>query len=864
MLCCVTFFGNYLGANGASTSFQPSRMQSSRDIYRSFGERHTKEHFPTLQHLSDALLHQLKVLSIGSETVGEENIPAVRDIGHPFMSCTPYLEYDALKLSLAEKIGDSFESHLSYTSATDNQICFVVFVRDTSSLHVFMDSLKANELSLFVPVPDVLKLDYSVLRALDWITEQVQETSSHPTIKEDQQRSASSKHPILDDIAKGEPIELSIIFRPSWSPASQEETVSKWFESLLQKTESAKRQLSSEKSHWNSFVWTSESLNDNGHDVEDHLVSHHSGHLLQESENFSSIQEGIEKISTYNDNFGFGATTILKKNLGGSFKIEGSDIRKKWANLQETFLGLHSDEEKSSNTTEGVSTTEDKCDYAGISVTHRKNNVILIFGTDFFKHTNRSAACLANIVVLLCADKGVSRMALSQSPKILNNVARKITQSAGATTEPYSNAGLNGTGVVVGLSDTGIDENSCYFSDIKGFIPRSKASTPFTDLGYRKIVQYVDFSGSGGDDSGGHGTHVAGSIAGYSQSSGNLYKGMASGSKIAFFDIAGEFSYGLSLPDDLAVTLFPPAYSAGARLHSNSWGGGYFYDAYCTEVDQYLYQHSDFLILFAAGNSGDYGSGFVIAPGLSKNALTVGATVNALDSYGDMAYFSSTGPTFDGRVKPDIVAPGYSVTSAYATQESYSYTSCDTISKAGTSMATPVVAGTAALMIQYFKDPKFWVTYCNPAYPLCKNGAFSPLGPTVKALLLHSAVAMNIGSTVLPDMTQGYGRVDLLNVLPLVKYSKSPYTLFLDQATLKPLTEFSYKVAVRTATQPLKVTISWFDPPNAEFAARVLIHDLDLLLVSPSGIIFYGNGGVGVRDEINNVRKLYHTGQHLS
>ena len=155
-------------------------------------------------------------------------------------------------------------------------------------------------------------------------------------------------------------------------------------------------------------------------------------------------------------------------------------------------------------------------------------------------------------------------------------------------------------------------------------------------------------------------------------------------------------------------------------------------------------------------------------------------------------------------------------------------------------------------MIQYFKDPKFWVTYCNPAYVLCSNGAFSPLGPTVKALLMHSAVAMDRGPA--PDVYQGYGRVDLLNILPLATYSKSPYTLFLDQTTITPLTEFTYKVAVKSTLQPLKVTISWFDPPNTEFAARVLVHDLDLLLVSPSGKIFYGNGGINVRDELNNVR----------
>ena len=446
-------------------------------------------------------------------------------------------------------------------------------------------------------------------------------------------------------------------------------------------------------------------------------------------------------------------------------------------------------------------------------------------------------------------------MSLSNPPRILNDVARRITQSAGTTNEPYSIAGLNGTGIVVGIADTGIDEKSCYFRDSKGFVPRSSALTPYTDLGRRKIVQYISF-GSGGDDASGHGTHVAGSVAGYSTGYGNEFKGMASGSKLAFFDIEPAYTGRLVLPNDLAKSMFPPAYSAGARLHSNSWGGGYFYNAFCIEVDEYLYQHSDFLVLFAAGNSGNYGAVTILAPGLSKNALTIGASVNSISDMGSMAYFSSIGPTFDGRIKPDITAPGFSVTSAEATSETYNYESCTTTSKAGTSMATPVVAGTAALVLQYFKDPKFWIAYCNPAYSLCSNGAFSPLGPTVKALLMHSGVAMDRGST--PDMYQGYGRVDLLNILPLVTYSISPYTLFVDEAILTPLTELTYKVTVRSLLQPLKITVSWFDPPNTEFAARVLVHDLDLLLISPSGDVFYGNGGTNVRDELNNVSNCEH------
>ena len=838
--------------HGVSASSWQSSLQASRDIYLSFGERHSREHFPTTEHLSDALVHQLEVLSLRVEGAGIIDEAAIRNVGHPFMSCAPYFEYDALILRLAESVGDSFETHLSYASTIENQICFVVFVRDTAALRVYLKSLRASEVSLFVPVPDILKVDYSVLRALDWMIEKGQEASDRLRImtsdQRDRQRSALMAHPILGDISKGDPIELSIIYRPSWSPVSQEEALSNWLENLLENVEKTGRTLSDRTRHWDSFLWTAAKTNKRYHDrEEDNVGSMHGSHILTVSENWSSIYERVRNLAFYDDIDSM--MTMSDKKLSSTNEKKGCQIRERWAVLRQSFMELHADTVK---TEEGDTkgTIQDRCGYAGITVSHRRDNVNLMFGPDFFTDAKRSAACLANIVVLLSADKGVSRMALSKPPQVLNDVARPITQSSG-TTEPYSIAGLNGTGIVVGIADTGIDEMSCFFSDDKGLVPRSSMLAPLTDHGYRKVIQYVNFSGSEGDDTAGHGTHVSGSVAGYSEFFGNTYKGMAPGSKIAFFDIGPGWAAPLKIPPDLK-TMFPSAYSAGARLHSNSWGGGYFYNAYCIEVDEYLYQHSDFLVLFAAGNDGEYGPGTIGAPGLSKNALTVGASVNSFTNMGSMAYFSSIGPAFDDRIKPDITAPGHAIQSARATNEYYSYASCDKTTKSGTSMATPIVAGTAALVMQYFKDPKFWVTYCNPAYLLCSNGAFSPLGPTVKALLMHSGVAMDRGPA--PDVYQGYGRVDLLNILPLATYSKSPYTLFLDQGTITPLTEYTYKVTVKSTLQPLKVTVSWFDPPNTEFAARVLVHDLDLLLVSPSGNIFYGNGGVNVRDELNNVR----------
>jgi hypothetical protein len=57
------------------------------------------------------------------------------------------------------------------------------------------------------------------------------------------------------------------------------------------------------------------------------------------------------------------------------------------------------------------------------------------------------------------------------------------------------------------------------------------------------------------------------------------------------------------MPDDIR-DIFSPSYFAGARLHSDSWGGGYWYDSYALETDEYAYLHDDFLAFFAGGNDG--------------------------------------------------------------------------------------------------------------------------------------------------------------------------------------------------------------------------------------------------------------------
>lgn len=108
----------------------------------------------------------------------------------------------------------------------------------------------------------------------------------------------------------------------------------------------------------------------------------------------------------------------------------------------------------------------------------------------------------------------------SYSPQLLNFHARSITQSATVSNklanQPYTAAGLRGDGQIVTVADTGIDVSSCYFYDSAGRVQPSLPSAPIFNQGMRKIIGYIYNScGDQTDTSGGHGTHVSGTVAGY-------------------------------------------------------------------------------------------------------------------------------------------------------------------------------------------------------------------------------------------------------------------------------------------------------------------------------------------------------------
>jgi subtilisin family serine protease len=435
-------------------------------------------------------------------------------------------------------------------------------------------------------------------------------------------------------------------------------------------------------------------------------------------------------------------------------------------------------------------------------------------------------------------------------PRILNDYARAIMQ-----VDPvWQNHQLFGAGQIIAIADSGLDtgDMDTMSPDFAGRIAATHVLSPTGDLG----------------DNFGHGTHVAGSVAG---------AGVQSGADPAGHDYAGSFA-GVAPEASLDVQafeilsdgsivgldpdyypLFAQAYADGARLHTNSWGDSTDFGSYpygSQRTDKFVWENPDMAIFFAAGNSGQDGTGSgicfdgdgvvdpdsLLAPGTAKNVITVGATESnrsdsglgatpwlllslcflaqpiALDPLADnangMAAFSSRGPVDDGRVKPDLVAPGTNIVSnkSHYTGATELWgpheTNSDYVYSGGTSMATPLAAGMGALVRQ-------WLT---------TRGLTDPSAAAIKAVLLDTTADIapgqyGTGATQeipfnRPNNVAGWGRADLGFV-----EAPTPYALWMDDHTtglatgenvdylhtdLRPLT-------VVTNTQPLRSC--WPDRP---------------------------------------------------
>ncbi len=420
------------------------------------------------------------------------------------------------------------------------------------------------------------------------------------------------------------------------------------------------------------------------------------------------------------------------------------------------------------------------------------------------------------------------------SPDMLNDRAAAVAGITPLTVPGFATrTGLTGAGQIVAIADSGIDHGS-----LSGIHP-DLASTPGR---MPKIVSINPFSGDDPSDPIGHGTHMAATIAGTGAASGGKYRGVAPGAGLLVQSILNNQGR-IDPPADL-VSLFRPAYEAGPRIHVNGWGGQTnAYRSASAQVDRFVRYYPDFLVIFGAGNDGPHAR--TLTPEAnSKNALVVGAAQNPRPAYGEnswkageMASFSSRGPTADGRIKPDLVAPGTAVISARSRLGPQGVTgNPDYIRMQGTSQAAAVAGGAAAILREYFTKEE--------------ELSFVPAA-LLKAALINGCRPMDAGVE-----GAGFGLLDLTSTVLSLRTKSFLYADHRDG--LAEGEEAVYKYEVKAPGTTFRATLAWTDPAAAPGAARTLVNDLDLVVRAPDGSIHLGNddGGTGTRDRVNNVEQV--------
>jgi subtilisin family serine protease len=414
--------------------------------------------------------------------------------------------------------------------------------------------------------------------------------------------------------------------------------------------------------------------------------------------------------------------------------------------------------------------------------------------------------------------------------------------------QTYKFDGINGSSVTVDVTDTGVDGSHRAFSGkLRAYVAVEPGRLNWTDPT-------------------GHGTHVAGIVLGdglYRVGESNdltrgKYAGVAPGANLTAQSLYNGQYFFRNLTRWSVLHNADISQNSWGRDDSSLWGNYTLdsreYDNATRDADWLADGNQSILVVFSAGNDGTGGNDTISTTAAGKNIITVGAVGNDKFGLGSGTVWavSSRGPTDDGRIKPDLVAPGDLVVSTWATLDTgtsgsvpgdggtHSY-----IGYGGTSMAAPIVSGASALVIDHLR---------------LIDGHSDPSPALVKAMLIASAD--HLTTEAWPGNGQGWGRV---NVSKALVESRTQTLEWVDQSsTLTGVGEsMDYTFDVDTGA-PLSISLVWTDVSSALYTGKALVNDLDLEVTSPSGKTFLGNAFIdnrsvegGTADRKNNVEVVY-------
>ena len=439
----------------------------------------------------------------------------------------------------------------------------------------------------------------------------------------------------------------------------------------------------------------------------------------------------------------------------------------------------------------------------------------------------------------IARDAAVISLSLDLPQVVEGEVAKRIIDGSsgigpGVSPPGYqgflTQKGVDGTGVTVAVIDNGVDIN-----DGSGHLNG-------------RIVSVLRGASEGSAN--GHGHHVAGIVAGqctHPPDPGGYLWGIGVAPGVSLLNIPALHSgYTGSDQDQVRDSVTTPSTNgAPASIASCSWNNGEgadytmaerTWDSFVRDADDQAPGLQPLFLSFSAGNTGP-GPSSLTRPHAGKNLVTVANAHSYRPSLGNddlnrLSITSSRGPAADGRIKPDLTAPGTNVSSAQ-----YGFFGCgpnmidaEHVYCSGTSMAQPHVAGAAALFSEWWQ----------------RGQGSLPSPALIKAALVHGARDLTdtgegkpYSTGPIPNPDEGWGLVNLdLTVAPATP------TLHRDEGGVVLTAsgqEWTIEVALADPNLPLNATLVWTDAPGAVGASPALVNDLDLSVEGSLGIVWLGN-----------------------